>query len=632
LNNNQIITALQSELYKEVKKVETHHPFAESFYQSLNHHPQSIKQKEHIEIKRFDEKWIRAIESYYQSLVRITTKLKSTLRYDEEVLPIEKTKKVDARTIRHLSSHTQYIRDIADNNDVMPSKVLSSQSEIDYGIYENRFIMTLINRLENFISDRLKIIKNDLEGKRNTNFDYQSHFEFDHKHYEIDLNIKQKETINKDKINNHNLSVYERAQYLYKMINNLKTSEFMRVMSAYKPVKPPIMKTQIILKNPDFKNAYLLWLFLDKFHKLDYSIDQQIINKRFSVDYKKQINQSILSLFSHFYVNDNNDLNSISKSKANIKSINAKDKPINDQTIEIVPYALEIEPQIISELFLEKLSNKFNQIQTEAIKEKPNTVIGLKYALKQMIEINNSLYAKFFEINQEKDVFHRLLNEDALDKRYDEANEKLKIAKIIREVKEKDYKDAVQLERKWQTMVLNEQKALIAQEKKELTQTLNDKIQKLKKETSQTIEMQKRETIKQKEIITRKYKDELAAYKKKLQVEYDNHKKKLKKREEERLKKEKLKLEQSYQKKLKLEKDKVLKEQTKLRKKLDEAKQKQTIAYQSKQSTLTEKTELSIKNKIASATKQESKKMDNTIRKLNNETDILKEKVKRHNQ
>lgn len=65
----------------------------------------------------------------------------------QEVVAMEKAKKVDSESIRHLASHTQYIRDINEQNEVIPSKILSTYAEDNIGIYENRFIKSLINRV-----------------------------------------------------------------------------------------------------------------------------------------------------------------------------------------------------------------------------------------------------------------------------------------------------------------------------------------------------------------------------------------------------------------------------------------------------------------------------------------------------
>ena len=57
---------------------------------------------------------------------------------------------------------------------------------------------------------------------------------------------------------------YNRLLYVREMVQGLKGTEFMRALAKARDVLPPIMKTNIILHNPDFKLAYGLWLYLDR--------------------------------------------------------------------------------------------------------------------------------------------------------------------------------------------------------------------------------------------------------------------------------------------------------------------------------------------------------------------------------
>ena len=54
---------------------------------------QKRAQQLQIEYKRFDENWLSNLETFFPSILQITKDLKSSLRYEEEILPIEKNKK-----------------------------------------------------------------------------------------------------------------------------------------------------------------------------------------------------------------------------------------------------------------------------------------------------------------------------------------------------------------------------------------------------------------------------------------------------------------------------------------------------------------------------------------------------------
>ena len=96
----------------------------------------TLYQKNISEAKTFDDTWIKTVESYFPSLDKITREPKSILRYDEDIVAVERAKKTSAKSVRHLASHTENIRDIDENNYVTPKKVLIEIPEQEYAIYE----------------------------------------------------------------------------------------------------------------------------------------------------------------------------------------------------------------------------------------------------------------------------------------------------------------------------------------------------------------------------------------------------------------------------------------------------------------------------------------------------------------
>ncbi|MFP4478987.1 MAG: hypothetical protein ACLFPM_06095 [Candidatus Izemoplasmatales bacterium] len=620
------INQTQKYIAKSFNELEKNTDFPSHFFKSFYQGKREIYQKEFTQIKLFDEKWIRTIEAYYPSLSTITKRLKSTLIYQEDILPIEKTKKVGPRAIRHLSSHSEFIRDVDENDEVIPSKVLSNQSEIDYGIYENRFVATLISRLVSFIQERLKIIKEELKGQRDTHLSYKTEFKFTEIDYEISIDLKQKEKINKRKASEHNQSVYERAEHLYKLVSHLNNSDFMRIMSKYKPVSAPIMKTQIILKNPDFKNAYLLWLFLDKYYILDYHLDTKTVNKRFNKAYSEHIDQTMLMLFSTFFNNDQQNLDGESEGKVKYRSKKAVQRNKIEDDFVIDPFVYEVEPHLANEYFLEKNKTIFKKVYKEAIDNGYNYTIGLKNALTQCLNITNDIYSQFFEVNQDKDVFERLIQEEDPIKILDEAYNKHKIARIIREVKEKDYKESIKLEKNWQRMIQNKQKEMLTYEKKMQSEKIQEKIDKIKSNYCEEYNAKKRVQLKEKEIMVRDQKEELKKYTKQLQEQLKKEKAKLKEKERQKLNKEKEKLKKMSEKKMAKQKERIRKQKEALRQKLLDKKAKLRISNKNRIEAERKKA----KEKLKRKKKLEQEKQNMLIRQEKEK--LLKENMKIENE
>lgn len=131
-------------------------PLGDFLFNELQQGEKTIYNKTVRETKIFDGNFLDVVIGAYPSLLKICRDPKKTLAYMQEVVAMEKAKKVDSESIRHLASHTQYIRDINEQNEVIPSKILSTYVEDNIGIYENRFIKSLINRVIVFLDYKIK--------------------------------------------------------------------------------------------------------------------------------------------------------------------------------------------------------------------------------------------------------------------------------------------------------------------------------------------------------------------------------------------------------------------------------------------------------------------------------------------
>lgn len=559
------VKLLLDKMHEFLEQQEADLDFPEIFYEALNDGKKERKQRQHFEYKKFDDTWLSNVEAFFPSLDRITRNLKSTLKYETEILPIEKTKKINPESIRHLSQNTRYIKAFDEENGVIPEKVLNNLSEIEYGIYENRFIMTLILKLKDFLYNRLKVIRTEAHGFKETTFNLNHDFNLNHAAYHLDINLVAKETLETKKHDHDNLRILERAERLYQLVSRLVYSDFMQVMMRFKKVKPPIMKTQIILKNPDFRNAYMLWIYLDKSHVLDYQLEVETKQKRFNARYYDQLNQSLLVFFSTVFSHSDlgSDMDGADMSLDLIKPKGKLDYAEN-LTSEIPLY--DIEPQDASEYYLQKTKRLFNKHYQEVLKQGNNKEQSIRQVLSEQYRIIDQVMEYYFEINQDEDVFDQLISFSDPIKSFDEAYARHQISKASRQVKEKLYLDALALENKWIDEVSNKQKAALdfleAQGMAEINRRIADIEQSLSKEMLLS-ERKNHQDIKQDLAKKRVYNDiSVRALKNK----YDAQLKKFKAQELSKFRKAQEKL------KLKAKKDK-----EKLTLKLKTEKQKNTL-------------------------------------------------------
>lgn len=526
MKNRYDLSEFYSSVIKNINELEHNTYYPGYFYRSIYEGQNNFYQREQIESKKFDDTWIKTIESYFPSINKITLNVKSTLKYQSEIIPIEKTKKINKESVIHLMSHSNFIKEVIDDG-VIPRQLLTVLPEIEYGIYENRFIMTLISRLRDFINRRVKLMREQLKASHITHMNLNSTFTFEESNIEMTVDVKQSEAINQRKVDEENQIILIRSEKMLKLVTQLHNSQFMKVMQRYKPVSPPIMKTQIILSNPDFKNAYLLWLYLDRCNELDYEYGIKTVNKRFTEVYTKRIHQSLMLMCTTMLANSkSSSIDKLPEEKASYKEKSAKTVLKLPVEIDPEPVAFEIEDTGLNEYFLVKNKQILKQQFNNLIEKGSHYKIALKKALHQTLSITNGLYESFFEYNGEDDIFQKLIKEDDdPQEMYKRAFDKYIIACSVREVKEQDFNRAITLEKKWQQQLIRLHKMRMDTISSNIEQEYVDIIEDIKIKYKEKLDICTANNFYEKKQIMRKNRMQHDALQKKLSGEYNAKKK-----------------------------------------------------------------------------------------------------------
>ena len=417
------------------------------------------------EYKKFDEDWIVKIESFFPSLNQIISNIRNTLKYEEEILPVERTRRISNESVRHILRNTKYIKEVNEYDEVYPSKVLNTVSELDYGIYENRLIMTLVDRLYHYLMKRLEAINEHIHGFKQTNFNLKNEFKIGTSDYTLNFELNAKEVFDSSEIDNHNRRILERTDSAFKIVSRMFHSDFMRIMSRYKKVIPPILKTQMIQKNADFRNAYTLWLYLDRLNVLDFTLELQTSDKKLDTSTLDQIDKSLTMLFSTVFVHSGMGLSLSDSNDMSFESI-LPIKPEVGTYVERVNVkipTMELETHIATEYHLDKSKQLMSRKELANL-QIDNSVENTNY-LKQILldqhSIADQIFNAYLKLDQDDDVFSKLLTYKHPVKKYEEALNRYLMTKASRQVKEKLYLDAINLEDKWLTQLLELQEDAI---------------------------------------------------------------------------------------------------------------------------------------------------------------------------
>ena len=214
--------------------------------------------------------WIDQIEFCCPYLDIIVRNPKLTLIKEERVVNVEKSKKVTVESIKDLSRHTNYISKYdEENNYVEPSKILNVFNEETYNIYENRFLYTLIKQVEMFIFKKEEELKN-FKFNDSKLLEYSATSMTDYEKVSIELRLNSEsfpDNKPNPKFNDEIRIAKARIKRIKDFIRSWNSSELFKELEKahISLVNPPIKKTNILLKNPNFQIAIRLWDYLQKY-------------------------------------------------------------------------------------------------------------------------------------------------------------------------------------------------------------------------------------------------------------------------------------------------------------------------------------------------------------------------------
>lgn len=211
-----------------------------------------------------DTSWIDKFEEMIPYLDDIIRNPRKFIVSEEEIIPVEKTKKITEESIKHLARHTSLIQDVDKDGNVQPLKLLNVFKEESTDLYENRFIYSLVTNSKIFLDDFLQNTNMNEKSKYLKEVEYSGQTVLNGEKINVKMNITNQfaESSEEDVINE---SIKERVEKIEGIFNDFLRSAFIKSLNNALPVRSPIKKTNVILKDQNFKKAIELWEFIETF-------------------------------------------------------------------------------------------------------------------------------------------------------------------------------------------------------------------------------------------------------------------------------------------------------------------------------------------------------------------------------
>ena len=265
------------------------------------------------ENKTYAPDFIEQIEATIGSLEAIVTEPHKFIKENPLVVEVEKAKRITHHSVKHMAQHTENIASVGRDGSVDPKKVLNMFIEDELKIYENRFIMTLIRRLQTFIELRYKYILEHSDTKNSDVVTMKSEVKIGEVYYEMETKLKIIVPSPDEGHRDANQQLLNRLLTLRKRTIFLTTSRFMQEMAKAAPVTDPVLQTNIMRLNFEYQNAYKLWTFINRYDQLGIEYKFQEKKVDFDEEYIRKL--SLYSLSSYLTLNSEHKVEVTEESK-----------------------------------------------------------------------------------------------------------------------------------------------------------------------------------------------------------------------------------------------------------------------------------------------------------------------------
>ncbi len=265
-------------------------------FDSLASGKNSYLRLDRLESSSFDNRWIDMIEDVIFDLGDIIANPKMTTKVEGALVPVELARKTNAESVQHLASHTQYIKEVDEYGNVIPSKLLSMYADDDIKTYENRFIATFVRRLVLFIEKRYEFVSKFAELHDEEVLYFKNKSVVDGSTVEIETKIKISHKSD-DEISLQSNAYVAKIKELRDYILYFYSSPFMKQLKTEKDVHNPIIQTNIIRKNPKYHHCYEVYRFIETYEHLGVSYR---VDENYSLFTDEELDEINRTLFANY--------------------------------------------------------------------------------------------------------------------------------------------------------------------------------------------------------------------------------------------------------------------------------------------------------------------------------------------
>ena len=254
--------------FKEYRKETVHNTLCEQDRKTLT---QSNTDADKLNTTKYlciiDNKWVKKIEEGLEFVEKAVQEERQFIRVNGEVVPIEKVKRISKDSVEHLAKHSEMITHVPEDgsDNVVPDKLYMVEKLSDYAVYENRFLYMLLCYLRDFIQYRLEKIET-LRRTYISDMSVSKKIETKKRVFTLETKIHEERLDNPYPIVDvASAAMVKRIENCQSIVNMLLDTDLMTQVAKTPMIKPPIVKTNVLKMNNNFKKALALYDYVASF-------------------------------------------------------------------------------------------------------------------------------------------------------------------------------------------------------------------------------------------------------------------------------------------------------------------------------------------------------------------------------
>lgn len=399
----------------------------------------TLEQKNRILHKVIDERWLTVVEEGIEAIFNIVDKPRRFIATTEEVVPVALAKKITADSVRHLSQNTQFIAS-NENGEIQPTRILNVTSEESFDLYENRFVYHLIQRLFAFVDKRTDVIFWSTGDETCNVMSMESKIDdaYEEISYKVEMTIKNRQSYVEN--DTDHMDLFKRIDRVRRLSRTLRTSSFCDLMNGCAKVRSPIQRTNLMMKDPNYRKCYQLWQFIESYDEVGYSIEEQDSALQFDEEYLLQMYINFITNYTVFKSILESDQRNVTELAKEVREP-VKPKFVKEIKEEIVEDR-DIPEVEIRKVFVEEVTEAQLKAEADLAEEKQrsqdleNQLSETEFQLDSATQQMDFLEQMRMQLEQEKEELQTAVNQETETRKAAEENAKAQIAAVEKEKEE----------------------------------------------------------------------------------------------------------------------------------------------------------------------------------------------------